>query len=494
MKETITIKDGGYLIQRPHLSYHPWVLGVQGAPRQMGFQQGYLLAEIIRKTASGFLSPIFAQFGGWEPGTGPEPTLEQMHKGRSVLLNAYNAYFEPALKKQSPDLLEEMEGIADGLEEAGLDIPREDILIGNCIPEITELQFYVPSEGEQSGSNGIETKGCSDCIVWGKASHNKRLIHGTNYDYSSFNMLHKGIGIIIAKPDSGYPFLAQCLAGTVGFYRGVNNRGMTAGESTSESADRDIKNNPRIPHAMHMRKLIQFTASLDEAVDMMKTLQGTTGYNHSIGDAKVPSAVDIEASSTRLGVVYPQPDLDALWTTNQFTAYPGFRGYQGENLAEGQLAYWGIPPEKADSIESWKAVVLEETDERSYSWQRYEKLQQLVKDHYGDIDVDKMIQFLSVWPLTREPQDLGQLSGPCDQLYGLHGPIGDKKLASIFSAVFDTTDLTAWVAVGAEPAQAGPFWPVNLLEYLQLFEEPDVTKMIPQVDAEDGKRHSSSLN
>ena len=46
--------------------------------------------------------------------------------------------FEPALQKQAPEFLQEITGIADGLSAAGSVVPREDILIGNCIPEITE--------------------------------------------------------------------------------------------------------------------------------------------------------------------------------------------------------------------------------------------------------------------------------------------------------------------------------------------------------------------
>ena len=257
---------------------------------------------------------------------------------------------------------------------------------------------------------------------------------------------------------------------------------MTVGENTSDSADRDIKHHARIPHAMHQRQMIQKTKNLQDAVDIMHHCLDSTGYNHPVGDGKVPSAIDIEASCTQIGLIKPQEGQDALWSTNQFVAYSGFKGYEGQNLAEAQVRWWNTPIENAGTVEDWIKMVRKETDKRSFSWQRYEMLGKMVKDNYGEIDVDKMIEMLSVWPLARDPQDLGQLSEPCDQLYGLHGPISDKKLASVFSAVFDTEDMTAWVAVGAEPAQSGPFWPIRLMDYLKLFEEPALEEHLPAVD------------
>ena len=488
MAMQITHKANGYLIERPDLDHHPWILGVQGSPYEMGYQQGILLGEKIRQTASGFLSPIFAQFGGWRPESGVAPTLDQMQTGRGVLADVYQSYFEPALKKQAPDLLSEMNGIAAGVQKACGDIPREDILIGNCIPEITETLFYLPP-GDADNLAGA--KGCSDCIIFGRATQKGHLIHGTNYDYATFNILHKGIGIVVAKPESGHPFLAQCLAGTVGFYRGMNDQGITVGEPTSDSADRNIKTHMRIPHAMHMRKLIQFTTCLDDAVRLMQNLKGTTGYNHSIGDAKVPSAIDIETSCTQFGLVRPRPDMDAICNANHFAAYPGFNGYSGQNLAKDQLKYWGIDWRLADTVPKWQAAVRKETDKRTFSWQRYETMVNMVKKAYGHLDVDAMIQILSTWPLARKPQLLGQLSPICEQLYGLKGPISDMKLASIFSTVFDPANETAWVAVGAEPAQSGTYWPVHLPSYLAALEDQSA---LPAIDAIQGKPGSPLKN
>ncbi len=156
-------------------------------------------------------------------------------------------------------------------------------------------------------------------------------------------------------------------------------------------------------------------------------------------------------------------------------------------MALDQLQYWGVSADQADAVEKWESLVREETDKRSLSWQRGEKIKSLVNENYGSIDIDCMINILSAYPLQRPVQDLGQFSESCEQLYGLNGPIGDKKLASIFSAVFDTEELTAWAAVGAEPAQSGVYWPFNLPDYLELFESRNLKEAVPEIKASDGK-------
>ena len=484
MSEKIATKNGGYLIERSLLENFPWVLGLQGSPYEMGFQHGYLLAGLIRKTASGFLTPTYAQFGGWQPESGNAPSMAQVNSGREVLFSVYQRYFEPNLAQQAPDLLEEMNGIADGVRDAGTGIPRQDILIGNCIPEITELLFYLP---DSQDANAVESKGCSDCVTWGKATISGNLLHGTNYDYATFGVLHRGIGIAIVNPGNGNAFLAQCLAGMVGYYRGMNLKGITTGEPTSDSADRDIKKNGRIPHAMHMRKLIQFSNNVQDAIEMMNEFKGTTGFNHVVADSKTKEVVDIEASCTKLGVVRPGKELDALWSCNQSVAYPGFNGYEGENLVLGQVRYWNADVSQAKDIKSWQGIARVETDKRTYSWQRFEKLESLVKEHYGSIDIDKMIGILSSWPLSRPVDNRITLAESCDQLYDIRAPIRNMKLASIFSAVFDPQNSIAWVAVGAEPAQAGIYWPINLPDYLSLLNQSPTLETIPEVVFSDGK-------
>ncbi len=212
---------GGFLAERPDAPHHPWVLGVQGSPREMGVQAGFLLAPALRKLAGGFLTPVYAQFGGWAPDGKTVPTPRQMAAGREVLWHTYKTYFEQPIRDTAPDLYEEIVGLSEGLAAAGSPVALEDLLLGNCVPEIAEPCFYTGVEGPYGESHSL----CSDMAAWGAATAGGRLIHGANYDYSTFNVLHRWTGVVVARPDRGHAFIAQCIPGRVGYYRGMNETG-----------------------------------------------------------------------------------------------------------------------------------------------------------------------------------------------------------------------------------------------------------------------------
>jgi hypothetical protein len=430
----------------------------------MGYQYGYLLVDRITDLASGFLTPVYSMFGGWEPDGVTPPTPEQWELGRMWLYYVASTYFEPVIMEKAPEYYEEMQGVMAGLAAAGSPVSWEDVLIFNCIPEVLENMFF--------------GGGCSDCIVWGKATKNRGLIHGSNFDFETFNCLHKDMVVAVYNPErglvdpgtglTGHAFLGACIPGIVGTMRSINDVGITEGEPTSNSIDRDIIAHPEIPHLMHMRKVIQYSSSIQDAIRIMEFYGGTTGWNIVVADGKARYAADIEVSCNHMGVVYPMEGVDALWSTNQYVAYPGYQGYplDGYNMVKDQMAWWGVPWEEVDTIEKWVAYL---TAERWSTWGRYEKLRELINANYGNIDIRKVMEFMSTYPLSRTPTSI-QLAPECEQMYGFVRPIITMELASVLSVVFDTRSLTAWVALGAEPAQAGTYWPINLPFHLLLMQ------------------------
>jgi hypothetical protein len=480
--ETSYYKDA-FLVRRTDVAHHPWILGVQGAPYEMGFQQGVLLADEIRGNAGGFLTPIFAQFGGWTPDGKTPPTSQQIAAGREVLLHMYTAYFEQPVREIAPELCEEIIGLSEGLAKAGTRITLEDLLLGNCVPEITEPCFFSDqTDGNETADQKFSQ--CSDMVAWGEATVDGRLIHAANYDYNTFGVLHKYMGIVVARPDEGHPFIAQCIPGRVGYYRGLNDAEVIATEKTSQSVDRNMREQPRIPHSMHMRKLIQNASNINDAVNIMSQLMGTTGNNNLISDAKVPAALEIQGSCNKMAVFGPPEGMDAYWNTNQYFAYPGYNGFVGENLARDQLEYFEIPFEQADTPEKWIEALKRDGETRTFSWQRFEKLGELIRQHYGSIDVRTTIDIMSAPPVSRETDEKQILAPECEQLFGIVGPIEDYRLASIFSVVFDAADMTAHVAVGAEPAQAGNYWPISFPRFNEVLGTIRDEKLTADSDAD----------
>ena len=116
------------------------------------------------------------------------------------------------------------------------------------------------------------------------------------------------------------------------------------------------------------------------------------------------------------------------------------------------------------------------TNKESDTWARYERLRELGIFNYGQITAKKVIGFMSD-PVLSDAGKKMLISLPVKHMYGAERPIVSQAMASTFSAVFVPADGVAYIAMGAEPAQAGTYWPINLREHLDLmgaFVEQDV--------------------
>lgn len=445
--ETVVTRYGkGFLMKYPGLLNHPPVLHVQGTPYEMGYQHGYLLSNEITQFYSSFLSPICFMYGGWDPSTGTPPTAQQLQDGYDTLLGISQALFLGPIQAQAPDLYQELEGMEAALHDTGSPVSLNDLIIASCMSDVLN---------------------CTNFIAWGDATVNGKLIHAVNLDNQTFDILDKSNIVTIAKPQSGNPYLSVGWVGCIGL-TGMNKMGISFGEMDSSTADSNmLLGVPRLPHFMHMRKLYQYSNSIQDAVNIMNRYGGTTGHNIMTADAKVPAGADIEASCNHVVQVNPIPGLNVIWVTNHCLAYPGYQGYDGYNMVKDQASLSGVSWDQIDTIAKWQSW-LQLTDSFK-TWSRYEKARELITANYGHIDVEKAKQIMSTAPISSTgPKE--QLSTPVAHLYSIVKPISNQLLFSIYSCIFVPADGMAWVAAGAAPAQAGTYWPISLDEHLRMME------------------------
>lgn len=469
----VSIYDKAFLIERPRLAHYPSILHVQGTPFEMGYQHGVLLAEQITEGLSGVGSPFFFMFGGWSPESGKMPTQQQLQAGYNICLLAAQKYFDKPMQQKVPGYYGELQGIAAGLRAAGSPVTFNDLLIAACMGEFTQMPDLLAKLAPKKTSLNISIprlfKGCSDFAAWGEATEDGKLIHGTNLDMEGFDFLKRAI-VMVARPESGNAFLGVIWPGSPWPMRGMSEAGITTGEPTSVSSDNDIVATPEVPHSSHMRRVLQCANSTQDAIDIMKELGGTTGWNIFTTDGNIPTAVDIEVSCTKMGVVYPAEGANALWSTNHYNAYPQWQDYpkEGPNLVKDQMEYWGVPWETVDTIEKWQKWMSEnKATKPGGTWARYERLRELLKQNHGKITAEKVIGFMSD-PVLSHAGKRTTLSGPVAHLYGIERPIISQVLSANYGCVFVPADGMAYVAAGAEPAQAGKYWPINLKEHLAL--------------------------
>lgn len=473
----ITIYDKAFLLEKPHAPHYPPILHVQGTPYEMGYQHGVLIADRIEELISGVGTPMMYLLGGWNSESGEKPTPQHLEIGRAIVKLAIDRCFTEPIQEKAPDYFEEAKGLADGLKSTGSPAGMDEVLAAIALAELTQNSNLVMKLAGELASIQAQPspkeplKNCSDFAAWGTATKDGKLIHGTNYDNEDFTIGRNGV-VLIAKPQAGNAFLGMIHPGGPWPMRGMSEVGITIGEPTSNSADNDILANPQVGHCVHMRRVLQYANNTQDAINIMKDLGGSTGWNIFTTDGKAPTAVDIQVSCNKMGVVYPMEGADALWSTNQFTTYPGYQGCpaNGPNLVKDQMEYWGVDWEEVDTIEKWQKWLTENKGKNpGDTWARYERLRELLNQNSGQITVEKVIEFMSD-PVLSDKDERIPLSGPVMHMFGVERSIISQAMGSTFTAVFIPADGMAYVAMGAEPAQAGTYWPINLNDHLALME------------------------
>lgn len=140
------------------------------------------------------------------------------------------------------------------------------------------------------------------------------------------------------------------------------------------------------------------------------------------------------------------------------------------------------------TIEKWQASIYDENNNNIFAAGRFKRYEQLLKEHYGKITVEKGIEILS----DRYDPDTGRERGWTEPSPGLNdgvticlscpeetlaegvpyyksdkrGPIA-AQLSNLWSFVVVPADGDIRLAIKEFPAQRGPFEYFNLLEELR---------------------------
>lgn len=459
----ISYAKNGCLIEFPQDENHPPIMLLNGSFYEMGYSRGQLIHTKIDELIGGELTPMYASAGGWDLNTGQIPTMEQIIQGKKALYQVAEEKFLPAIRKETPYFLDELQGLADALKDFKSPVTWEDLVIMNCGPDDT-----------------IARANCSNFAAWNKATSNGHLIRGDNLDIIHFGFIPQSVVVTVAQPPKGYAYLQVGYFPMIVGSSYLNEKGFNYGENTSHAMDYHF---PQIPHLMHGKKCALFAKNNHEAMKILEESGGTTGWNHllcAIDSAEDFKAIVVEQSGSKLTYRQQDPQFpNVIWSTNFFNCYPGWQGYDGINMIPDQLTYWKDHPEylqvcgmDSSPIE-WEDVNTVEKWRKRIQCPRYEGYRELLKKFYGQIDAARAIEIQSDEVLTtRLSKGPITVTPPMEGLYGFKGPIQFNITFSVYCAIFDITDMNVWVAAGSQIAQQGPFWKMNfhqlqnLLPYL----------------------------
>jgi hypothetical protein len=227
------------------------VVRLSGAPRQIGYQHGYLLSAEIAD-----LEKVFQ--------------LELTHdsgKNWDFFRDAAKNVMWPHIEQE---YREEMQGIAEGANARGQNFDVWDIVAMNAAEE---WSYYVGQYDKEhkiaSPSTVTAPDHCSAFVATGSYTRDGKVVIAHN-NWTGYLDGARWTMVFDVKPAKGHRFVMDGLPGLIhsGDDFGINAAGMVITETTITGFSGYDFNG--IPEFVRARKALQYSASIDEAARIFK--------------------------------------------------------------------------------------------------------------------------------------------------------------------------------------------------------------------------------
>lgn len=224
---------------------------------------------------------------------------------------------EQIVGQYMPELLEELRGVAEGAE---LDYGA-----------IMTLTMTAPFEPDQ-------IPGCTIVAVMPERTADGRMIIGRNYDM--FEDISKEPATrYLTYPEGNYASVGCCDI-WVGRWDGLNEAGLFTGSTAINLPGPK----PTLPGPVGWftgRHILDFCATVNEAVEFIKSLPRTGSGGRLIADSS-GKAVVVEASVERIELRYPENGLLVLTNHAVCPAFAGRETYVPESSPRRYNRLWGL--------------------------------------------------------------------------------------------------------------------------------------------------------
>ena len=283
---------------------------LKGAPRDIGFQYGELLAseiDDVQKALHDSLKRKTGQDWGYY-----RDTAKKLFWG-----------------KLDPEYQQEIEGQAEGLKARGLPYDQWDVLALNGYIELS--MYYLPWTQHQPARN----EACSAFIATGSETSDGKIVIGQNL-WWDLQMGERFNAMLDITPEKGHRILMDALPGFIhsGTDFAVNDAGIMLTETTLPILN-DFDPNG-VPEFERMRKAIQYSESLPDFVRIMKA-GNNGGYANTwlVGDRKTNAIGKLE-----LGL------KNVTWTSTKDGYFVGSNFPENPKLISEEMAGWDTDPRR----------------------------------------------------------------------------------------------------------------------------------------------------
>jgi len=274
--------------------------------------------------------------------------------------------------------------------------------------------------------------GCSSFAVWDDNSADGNLLIGRNFDFYAGDEFAKEKIVVFVNPDKGYKFMSVTWGGMIGVVSGMNNQGLTV---TINAGKSDIPLQAKTPISLVTREILQYAATIDEAIAIAKKRKVFVSEAILIGSAKDKKAITIEVSPNNFGI-YQVENSSKMICSNHFQSN----------------AY-------ADDSNN------EKHKEESHSQYRYQRLEELLNK------ADKVTPKIAVDILRNR-------KGLDDKEIGFGNEKTLNQLLAHHSIVFQPEQLKVWVS--SNPYQLGEYVSYDLNKVFQKFDNQNFNNTISE--------------
>lgn len=372
-----------------------WIfLHIEGKPFERGFQRGYLTANEI----DDFLKTV--------------THAKEFETGKEIdfFVKAAARLFK---NKVSKEYIQEMKGTVAGMQRAGKKVTFQEMLFMNGFIDI----WYWWSKEKES-----MTAGCSAFIATGDATTDGKVVMAHN-SWAGYALLRFCNIIVDIVPEKGHRILMQswgpCIYSATDFF--ITGAGLIGTETTIGGfTGFDRKGTPVFERA---RRAMQYADTIDEWAEMMiKNNNGAYANSWLLADIKTNEIAQFEL---------------------------GLKHHSLEKKSSGYFAGSNV----ADNIK----ILRQETDAvyddiRDRCVSRRERWKQLMKRHYGNIDVEIAKEMLADhYDVYLEKEKPG-----CRTICG-HHELDDGSLPGSRSAYYPGGAIDGKV-VDSDMAENWQFW------------------------------------
>jgi Phospholipase B len=234
-----------------------WIyVHLEGSPKDVGYQHGYLLAPEIADAFSAV-------------------SLEMTHNSNRDWDFFRRASRQMLWPKIDAEYQAELQGIVDGLRARKVKLDLDDIVAMNAFMELPD--YYVPWLNEQTGAAGVakaDAEHCSAFVATGSYTKDHRIVMAHN-NWTSYLEGSRWKIIFDIVPQKGFSMLMDGFPGVIASDDdfGVNSDGLMITETTiTDFHGWDVNGKPEFVRA---RKAMQYGDSIDTYVKIM--LDGNNG-------------------------------------------------------------------------------------------------------------------------------------------------------------------------------------------------------------------------